>query len=380
MLIVPMTRTISWSNPPVITIVLLLVNCLVYFGIQSGDAEKSEKAWTHYEESGLARMEITRFVEHLKATGRTGTIPTPPDRKLDDPLVFARLHHAMTEDADFMGRLNSDQIIQPEDPEYSRWRSLKAEQERLSSEITSTKYGYKPAAKNPTTAFTYMFLHGSLMHLLGNMVFLWLVGCILELAGSRSAYTGIYLLTGVISALCFGLVYKTSAVPLVGASGAISGIIGAYTVLYGRTKVKIFYSLGFYFGYARMSAIFLLPVWIGNEVFQLFFGGVSNVAYVAHIGGLVSGAVLGLGQKRFFGGVKSEPVEDDRSEKIASLMESGLQKLSELDLRAARSLRSFSRIGRGPCPERFDEAADTPRVHRKVTPGAEHDIVGAFAP
>lgn len=338
MLIVPMTMKIKWSNPPIVTILLILVNCFVYFGLQSGDAEWSEKLWTHYNESGLARMEISRFVEHLKASGRTEGLQAGFEKKLDDPVVIWQLHGAMASDTAFMRKLESGQIITPGDPQYAEWQKLRGEQERLRSEMTSWKYGYKPSVWHPMTLITYMFLHGSAMHLIGNMVFLWLVGCILELSGRRSAYLVIYLLTGVLSAVSFGLVYKGSAVPLVGASGAISGIIGAYTVLYGRSKVKIFYSLGFYFGYMRVGAIFLLPVWVGNEIFQLVFGGISNVAYVAHVGGLVTGAVLGFGQRKLLGGVRVEPVEDECSEKLAFLVENGLQKLAELDLGAARVL------------------------------------------
>jgi tetratricopeptide (TPR) repeat protein len=133
-------------------------------------------------------------------------------------------------------------------------------------------------------------------------------------------------------------VYRGSTTPLIGASGAVAGIIGAFTVVYGRQRIKIFYSLGFYFNYARVPAIALLPVWIGNEIVQLVFGGVSNVAYVAHLGGLVSGAALGLAQRRWLGGAKEEVLQDDRAERIASLLEKGLQQLNELKLAGAREL------------------------------------------
>ena len=134
-----------------------------------------------------------------------------------------------------------------------------------------------------------MFMHANFFHLLGNMIFLWLIGCSLEMAGKRAPYLSIYLLTGIFAALFFGMVYRHSTIPLVGASGAISGIIGAYTVLFGLRKVKIFLSLGFYFNYIKVRAISLLPIWIGNELYQLKWGGDSNVAYVAHVGGLLSG-------------------------------------------------------------------------------------------
>jgi membrane associated rhomboid family serine protease len=337
MLIIPMTGKISWRNPPFITILLILVNCFVYFGIQSGDDAKYQDAWGYYLDSGLGEMETQRFIEYLKAANRAGELSIPMNKSTNDPMVVAYLRHQMLDDRQFMNRLNDDEIITAGDPLYSKWKALRQKYDQMLSEIIATKYGYIPAKASITTAFAYMFLHGSASHLIGNMIFLWLVGCTLELTGRRSIYALIYLLTGVIAAVSFGLVYRGSVVPLVGASGAISGIIGAYTVLYGSRRVKVFYSLGFYFSYAKVPAVFLLPVWIGNEVFQLFFGGISSVAYVAHIGGLVSGAALGLAQAKMLGGVKEEALQEDRAEQIAALMESALQKFAELDLPGART-------------------------------------------
>jgi membrane associated rhomboid family serine protease len=285
-------------------------------------------------------METGRFMEYMNASNRAEEIALPDGMKKDDPEAVAALYVKMRNDDAFMKRLRNDEIITPKDEIYAGWKELSSRYDRMQSEIVSEKYGYKPAERSPMTAFSYMFLHGSTSHLLGNMLFLWLVGCTLELAGRRWAYGIIYLVTGVISAVGFGLIYRDSMTPLVGASGAISGIIGAYTVLYGMKKVKIFYSVGFYFDYVKVAAIFLLPVWIGNELFQLYFGGVSNVAYVGHIGGLVSGAGLGLVQKKVLGDIKETDTTEERAEKIASLLESGLQKFSKLDLEGARALMS----------------------------------------
>jgi membrane associated rhomboid family serine protease len=338
MLVIPMTGKISWRNPPYITIVLILLNCFFYFVIQSGDGEKYRRAGAYYMQSGLAAMESARFMEYMKATHRTGELSIPAKKELDDPAVLAYLYPKMIHDSEFMAKLNNEEIIKVGDPEYTKWKELKKEYEQKLAEIIGYKYGYKPSDSDMKSAFTYMFLHGSASHLIGNMIFLWLVGCTLELAGKRPLYALIYLLTGLVSALVFGLVYKSSAVPLVGASGAISGIIGAYTVLFGMRKVKVFYSLGFYFSTAKVAAIFLLPLWICNEVYQLYFGGMSNVAYVGHIAGLVCGAALGFVQLKMLGGAKQEALSEDRADQTASLIEAGLQKLSEFDLQGARTL------------------------------------------
>jgi membrane associated rhomboid family serine protease len=338
MLIIPMTGRISWRNPPFITMLLILVNCLVYFVIQSGDERKYQNAAEYYLESGLAEIETARFTQYLKAANRSGEISLPADKKMNDPMVLAHLRQSMMADREFMRKLNNDEIITGIDPQYSRWKDLKKNYDHMLSEIIGHQYGYKPSDGDIKTAFTYMFLHGSASHLIGNMIFLWLVGCTLELAGRRPVYALIYLLTGMVSAAVYGLVYRGSVVPLVGASAAISGIIGAYTVLYGMRKVKIFFSLGFYFSTARVAAIFLLPLWIANEAYQLFFGGVSNVAYVGHLGGLVSGALLGLIWAKMLGGVSEEVPPQERADQTASLLESGLQKFAELDLTGARAL------------------------------------------
>ena len=179
----------------------------------------------------------------------------------------------MERDFAFQKKLNNDEIILPSDPQYADWKVLKTEYEHQRSQLISLRYGFRPAYKSFLTAFTYMFLHGSAGHLFGNMVFLWIVGCMLEMGLGRLLYGGLYICGGLIAAGIFWLIYMNSTMPVVGASGAIAGLMGAFAVLFGRKRVKIFYSLGFYFNYLKIPAIILLPVWIGNEFFQLFFGG-----------------------------------------------------------------------------------------------------------
>ena len=180
-------------------------------------------------------------------------------------------------------------IISLQDPEYENWTMLRRTYEEKRDKSVAFAYGLRPAQPRTTTFFSYMFLHGGLGHLVGNMIFLWILGCMLEMGSGRVLFVAIYLLSGLASAGLFVLIYPTSTIPLVGASGAIAGLMGAYTVLYGTKKVSIFYSLGFFFNTATVPAIILLPVWLANECYQLFFSGASHVAYVAHIGGLAGG-------------------------------------------------------------------------------------------
>jgi membrane associated rhomboid family serine protease len=338
MLIIPLTGKISKQNPPIATILLILINCLVFFIFQWGDDEKYRKAFEFYLESGLAKMEVTRYRDYLIDTQGEKSIPRSLRQKELRGDAIMRLYPKMQRDKVFTKKLLNDEIITKEDPDYGPWKSLRMHFEAMKSQTVAQKYGFKPAERSYVTTFTHMFLHGSFMHLLGNMVFLWLVGCVLELGCGRAFYVVLYLLSGVAAVWFFGLVYMSSTTPLVGASGAIAGLMGAFTVLYGKKKIKVFYSFGFYFNYAKVAGIALLPVWIGKEIFQLLFGGLSHVAYMAHIGGLASGAILGYLNLKFLGQASEEVFGEDPREKIPHLLEAAMQRIGKLDMDGARPL------------------------------------------
>jgi membrane associated rhomboid family serine protease len=336
MLIIPLSAKLSKRNPPFITIGIILINCFVFFILQAGDDERYHEAAQFYFDSGLARIEVSRYKTYLLTAEKREISPDVQSEKDLDKDTIKRFYVKMQRDEAFLKQLRSGNIITPEQEIYSTWRNLRTQYEALLSKIFSVRYGFKPAYANFTTALTYMFIHGNFMHILGNMVFLWLVGCVLELGYGRVFYLLLYLLTGVLSVGLYCLVYLKSTVPLVGASGAISGLMGAYAVAYGRTRIKIFYSLGFYFNYARVTAIVLLPVWIGNEIFQLYFGSYQGIAYMAHLGGLVSGGLFGYLNSRFLGMVDTEVFKQDPKEKIPALLEDALQRIARLDLSGAR--------------------------------------------
>jgi len=336
MLIIPLTGKISWRNPPAVTICIILINCLVFFFFQSGEKELFYEAKEYYFESELAEIEVPRYIEYAKQ--KIKGIPDLQKSKELDKETLVRYHVEMDQDYGFLKRLRNDEVITRQDPVYAKWKKLKNIYEEKLSRVVFINYGFRPAYKSLTTYFTYMFLHGSFGHLFGNMIFLWIVGCVLELGCGRILYTGIYLIGGLLSAVLFWLVYMQSTVPLVGASGAIAGLMGTFTVLFGKKRVNIFYSLGFYFNYVKVPAIILLPIWIGNELYQLFFSGISQVAYVAHIGGLAGGAILGFICLKFPVILDENIFKEDPKDEITPLIEEALQSISELDMERGRNL------------------------------------------
>jgi membrane associated rhomboid family serine protease len=141
---------------------------------------------------------------------------------------------------------------------------------------------------------TSMFLHGSWMHLLGNMWFLWLFGNNVEDSMTRPRFIAFYLICGLAAAAAQVASAPDSAVPMVGASGAISGVMGAYLILYPRVRVFTIVPLGFFITRMALPAWVMLIYW----AFLQFAGGLSavseggGVAFWAHVGGFVSGVVL----------------------------------------------------------------------------------------
>jgi membrane associated rhomboid family serine protease len=142
---------------------------------------------------------------------------------------------------------------------------------------------------------TSMFLHGSWMHLLGNMWFLWLFGDNVEDSMTRPRFVAFYLLCGLVAALAQVLTNPSSNVPMVGASGAISGVMGGYLVLYPRVRVFALVPLGFFITSVALPAWMMLGYWV---LLQVLSGATAigqeggGVAFWAHVGGFVAGLAL----------------------------------------------------------------------------------------
>jgi membrane associated rhomboid family serine protease len=139
------------------------------------------------------------------------------------------------------------------------------------------------------TLLTYMFLHGNLLHLGGNMLFLWVFGDNVEDAMGHARFLLFYLLCGVAGGLAHIYAAPNSELPLIGASGAVAGVIAAYLMLHPNVRVWV---LAFYRVPLRVSAGLALGVWIGLQFVSVLLSPAGHVAFWAHIGGVAAGAVL----------------------------------------------------------------------------------------
>jgi len=139
------------------------------------------------------------------------------------------------------------------------------------------------------TLMTYMFLHGDIIHLASNMLFLWVFGDNVEDALGHVRYLAFYLTCGIAAGLVHVYMLPTSKLPLIGASGAVAGVIGAYLILHPRVRVWV---LAFRFIPLKISAAWVLGVWIATQVIMVLIKQSDEVAWWAHIGGVVTGALL----------------------------------------------------------------------------------------
>jgi membrane associated rhomboid family serine protease len=154
------------------------------------------------------------------------------------------------------------------------------------------EWGFRPAAASPVTLFTSMFLHGGFLHLLGNMLYLWIYGDNVEHRLGGAGYLFWYLATGVAAALFQTAFSLGSQIPMVGASGAISGVLGFYLVWFPRHVVKVWVFLfPIYMGVVRVGATIVLVMYLvlDNIVPFLLAQGQGGVAHGAHIGGFLAG-------------------------------------------------------------------------------------------
>jgi rhomboid family protein len=144
------------------------------------------------------------------------------------------------------------------------------------------------------TIFASMFMHGGVLHIAGNMLYLWIFGNNVEDAMGHVRYALFYLISGLAAALALAGMDPSSALPMVGASGAISGVLAAYVLLYPRARVTVIVPLGIIFYPMKISAMWVVGFWF---LLQLLSAALSNpdqpgVAWWAHVGGFIVGGVL----------------------------------------------------------------------------------------
>lgn len=336
MLLVPVTDKINWRNPPVLTIALILLNVVTYFFFQTGDASHHREARAYYFNSGLAEMELPLYT--ARKGGRSNWKKAEHGENSKEKQ--AALYREMLQDDEFQHIIRNRQLIPPDTHGYAEWRELRARYQTIRSKILGLHFGFTPADPSILTAFTHTALHRNALQLAIHMVFLWIAGCLLEIRCGRLFTLSTYLTAALTAVLVFWGLDTANPAPLTGPAAAIAGIIGALAVIVGMRRVKIFYSLGFYFNYIRFPAVLLLLFWIGNESYQMLSANITHLAGLAHLAGLISGGAMGLAAISIPALRIVEPDDPATDSDVPVLIEKALQRVGLLDMDGGRLLVS----------------------------------------
>ncbi len=278
MIILPVGSDISVRRLPKITIAIIALNVLIFFFISLPNMTrvKEERRPIDYQ---------------LKAI----TYPYWSEQVREGNYKYNRVGYYQ-----FRQDFKEGNIISKDSEDYIRYIELSQELDKVLSNSIKHQLGYIPNKITIQGLFGHMFLHGGFGHLFGNMWFLWLVGVNLEDRWGRWTYLVFYLIAGIAAAIGFGLMAKIKGVPAIGASGAIAGLMGAFSVRFFKSKVKYFYFILFFlrpiWGTFELAAWFAMGLWFFNQVLQnQLFGSISNVAFTAHIIGFLFGASIAIG-------------------------------------------------------------------------------------
>jgi membrane associated rhomboid family serine protease len=218
-------------------------------------------------------------------------------------------------------RIADGEVIPVGSEDYRQWNNLYQHYKEKSRHLVFESFGFKPSDFNFFKLFSSMFIHGNFLHLLFNMLFLWLVGCNIEDDWSWKVFLGLYVTAGLVAGIFHALAFPKSTVPLIGASGAIAGIMGAFMIRRYKTKIRFAYFVWFflrpYVGVFSVYAGIALPLWFVQQIIGASWSMEAGTAYWAHIGGFVFGAVVGA-SFRFFGIEQKyiEPMIEDSFEKL----------------------------------------------------------------
>ncbi|HYO75295.1 MAG TPA: rhomboid family intramembrane serine protease [Thermoanaerobaculia bacterium] len=175
-------------------------------------------------------------------------------------------------------------------------------------------FGYIPARLHAPAAFNYapwevgitlvtsLFLHGGFVHLIGNLIYLWVFGGAIEHVMGPVRFFFFYVACGAAGSLAHTVVFPTSNIPSIGASGSIAGLLGAFLVLRPHARIVTLFPLVVYWAMAEIPALLFLPVWFGMQFFNGFLSleaarrtqEVAGIAWWAHVGGFAFGAVVAV--------------------------------------------------------------------------------------
>lgn len=320
MLIVPLPAKPDWHRPPWVTLLLVALCCVIFFGFQQPDGAREQEAIAFYVRNGLPALELPHYLDDLDKRGLhdlADKMRPKLDRMSARNSEWTQVLLAMQDDSEFMARLHNGQVIASQEAVFSTWSSARRQFDVLWGRLFTIRFALHPRAPEPIQILMQMFMHADINHLLGNMAILFVVAYTVEDLLGRWRFLIYYLLAG-FGATLPDLLWPGDPGSLsLGASGAIAGVMAMFVALYGLRRVRFFYWMVLYFNTMRAPALLILLYWLGNEIWQKTSDPTSHVNYLAHFAGLLSGTLLtALYRQRRAGRSAEKLVQEDLVKQI----------------------------------------------------------------
>ena len=290
MIIVPTEKRFDWQNAPIALFFIVILNVLVFYIYQTGDSDHFDEALTLYINEGIYQKELPHYHDFIEQSDDAEKTAQFEEIEQINNKKYTAVFMLLDEVFFTYMMENGADLFEPD--YYHYWRYQREYMHELMYEVSYQKHGLIANDIQVTSLITHQFLHGGTMHLIGNMFFLIICGFAVEASLGHKKFLFFYLLTGVGGGLAQALMDLDSDIPLIGASGAVSGVMAMYLGIFRLKKIEFFYWFFVFVGYFRAPALFILPFYIGNELLSLWTQPDTNVAFMAHVGGFVTGAAL----------------------------------------------------------------------------------------
>lgn len=352
MLILPLHHPIDVRHLPWATLGLVLLNVFVFLVLQSGDPAREAHARQGYVDSGLAAIEVDAWL----AAPRPELSPQVQAhverlRSAPEPLRSIQLSELIDLDVAFQRTLSAGLA------DSVQWRVLRDAHEAELARSFTWRYQVQAQNFDPARLIGSAFVHGGLGHLFGNMLFLLLLGMLVEGAIGARLMLLLYGLGAIGSSLA-ALAWNWGQPHAgLGASGSVAALMGAYCWIWGLRPVRFFYWFFVVFDYVRAPALLLFPAWLGWEVWNLLVNPDAGIGFDAHAGGLLTGAAFGVVVSAL-GWVREGFIElsdTSQSERAHALLDEAEQQIGRLELaKASASLDALA--------EEDEDLAASPRA------------------
>jgi len=336
LLILPLHRSLSRSNFPLLTVLLILANLFVYVFLQSGDAAVERRAVEYYYQSDLVEIEFPAYLEWLRGHGGD-----PHKIEFAQSAPTAIQLRLIESDGAFLAALHADRVIVPTSQDYAGWHQKRVEFDRIFDSTFTNSHALRYSHFEPVRMLWAMFMHGDFFHIFFNMLFLAILGMLVEGALGPWWFLGLYFVGGIGGALMTLLTHGNTEGGTIGASGAIAAVMGAFCIIWGFRKIRVFYWFVVFFDYKKVPALVLLPFWFGLLVLYPWLSGEGHIDFADHLGGIVTGVGIGILYQRF-GFVRNDFIDEDliveKKGRDEAAFEQAQRLIGQLEIPKAREL------------------------------------------